>query len=314
MAAADGTAFADLIDSFLRYCESVLGESPETIRAYTSHLTAYERWLAREGVDGRAVGVRDLRRYLADLRSARYAPRTVAAHFSSIRSLYGWLAETGEVASDPASALSAPKLPRSLPRALAHEQLAALLAAPDLTCADGVRDAAMLELFYASGARISELAGLEVQDIDARTGSVRLFGKGRKERIVPIHRRALDALSRYVDTARPELLARAKGAPARTRALFISGRGAPMSAASLRYRFKVLARAAGLPSDVSPHALRHTFATDLLEGGADLRSVQELLGHASLQTTQVYTHVTPERLKAAVAQAHPRAAGTAGDR
>lgn len=303
----DEAPFARLVDAFLAHCERVVGESPETVRAYRSHLLAYTRWLDRAGLDGRGVSIRDLRRYLADLRAARYAPRTVAAHLSSIRSLYGWLAETGEVPEDPACALSAPKIPRSLPRALARDQLAALLSAPDLTCADGVRDAAMLELFYASGARISELAGLKVADIDARTGSVRLFGKGRKERIVPVHRRALDAVGRYVRQARTELLSRSKVRDADTGALFISGRGRPMSAAGLRYRFKLLARSCGLPADISPHALRHTFATDLLEGGADLRSVQEMLGHASLQTTQVYTHVTPERLKTAVAKAHPRA-------
>lgn len=306
MSGAAPEEFPELVDAFLAHCERVLGESPRTVSSYRSHLDAYLRWLERCGLDGMRVSVRDLRRYLAELRTARYAPRTVAAHFSAIRSLYGWLSETERLTSDPAAALSAPKLPRSLPRALAREQLEALLNAPDLSTPGGIRDAAMLELFYASGARISELAGLVCADIDFSQGAVTLFGKGSKERIVPVHRRALASVKRYLEEARPELLAHNRDG-ASTDRLFISGRGRPMDASSLRYRFKALSRAAGLPADVSPHALRHTFATDLLEGGADLRSVQEMLGHASLQTTQVYTHVTPERLKTAVRLSHPRA-------
>ena len=166
----------------------------------------------------------------------------------------------------------------------------------------------MLELLYASGARISELAALNVESIAWSERVVRLWGKGSKERIVPLYRRALEAARCYVEQGRPELLAQAKrrDAAAGLHPLFISARGNRMSAAMLRRRFHKLATLAGIPADIAPHAMRHTFATDLLEGGADLRSVQELLGHASLSTTQIYTHLTPDRLKRAVAQAHPR--------
>lgn len=299
---------AAAVDGFCRYLARVEGMSPETVRAYTSHLAAYGRWVEREGLDGLSLGVRDLRRYLAELRRAGYAPKTVAAHLSAVRSLYRWMVAEEIVDTDPASALSAPKIPQSLPHVLTPEQTERLLAMPDVATPQGQRDATMLELLYASGARISELAGLTVDAVDLRDATVRLFGKGSKERIVPLYRRALRICESYEREARPLLLARradTEGA-ARERALFISTRGRAMSADALRYRFETLARAAGLPAGTTPHAMRHTFATDLLSGGADLRSVQELLGHASLSTTQLYTHLTPERLKGALKQAHPR--------
>ena len=297
----------DAIDEFCAHLSRVEGMSPETVRAYASHLEAFGAWVERARLDGLALTVRDLRRYLAELRAARYAPKTVAAHLSSIRSLYRWLSSEGFIETDPASALSAPKLPRELPHALTGEQMDALLAAPDLTTPEGMRDAALLELLYASGARISEIAGLTLESFSPAEATVRLFGKGSKERIVPLYRRALDAVARYVNEARPQLIARSKrAADAESTALFISSRGRDMSADTLRYRFETLARKAGLPADITPHAMRHTYATDLLGGGADLRSVQELLGHASLSTTQLYTHLTPDRLKGALKQAHPR--------
>ena len=181
-------------------------------------------------------------------------------------------------------------------------------AAEHVVQAAGLRDAAMLELLYASGARISELAALNVESIAWSECTLRLWGKGSKERIVPLYRRALEATRLYIEEGRPELLAQAKRRDPATgpHPLLISARGNRMSAAMLRRRFHMLATLAGIPADIAPHAMRHTFATDLLEGGADLRSVQELLGHASLSTTQIYTHLTPDRLKRAVAQAHPR--------
>ena len=297
------------VDAYLAFIARVEGVSPETVRAYGSHLEAYARWVERTGVDGLHPGVRDLRRYLAELHAAAYAPKTVAAHLSAVRSLYRWLVAEEVIDSDPASAISAPKLPKTLPHALSAEQLDALMAAPDTTAPGGLRDAAMLELLYASGARISELAGLDVGGVDAGERTVRLFGKGSKERIVPLYRRAVEATEAYLERGRPALLAAAgRTEPSgRPRALFVSARGRAMDAGSLRYRFEALVRAAGLPADITPHAMRHTFATDLLGGGADLRSVQELLGHASLSTTQLYTHLTPDRLRSALKCAHPRA-------
>ena len=297
----------DGIDSFIAHIARVEGLSPETVRAYSQHLEAYARWCERSGIDGLRPSARDLRRYLAELKSARYAARTISAHLSALRSLFRWLALEGVVDEDAAAAISAPKLPKPLPHTLSDVQMDALMAAPEQGSAEGLRDAAMLELFIASGARISELARLDVNDIDLAEGTARLFGKGSKERIVPLYRRAVDKVDAYLHDGRPPLLLAPRGDSIRARdALFLSVRGRAMDAAALRYRFDVLKRRAGIPSDITPHAMRHTFATDLLAGGADLRSVQELLGHASLSTTQIYTHLTPDRLKAALHQAHPR--------
>ena len=308
MSAPDADALPADVERFLDYIAKVEGVSPETVRAYRSHLSAYVRWLARRDASLSGVRTRDIRSYLAELKAARYAPKTVAAHLSSIRALYRWLLLDERIDSDPACPLATPKIPKSLPHVLTEQQMDALMAAPQLDSPEGVRDAAMLELLYATGARISEVAGLTLDSIDWSGSCIRLFGKGSKERIVPIYWRAADAVSDYISHARPQLLAcRRDGEAATTRALFISTRGRAMSADALRHRFRLLAARAGLPSDLTPHAMRHTFATDLLSGGADLRSVQELLGHASLSTTQLYTHLTPERLKGALKGAHPRA-------
>lgn len=297
----------DTIDEFLRYIRKIDGMSPETVRAYGSHLDAYLRWMKREGHELQALTSRDIRRYLAELKLARYAPKTIAAHLSAIRALHRWLALECRVPSDPAAALVSPKLPKPLPHVLTPAQIDALLSAPDRETPDGLRDAAFLEILYATGARISEIASLTLSRVDLAESMITLFGKGSKERIVPLYRRAREKLAAYIERARPELLGSRKGIAAEPiQAVFISTRGLPMSADSLRHRFTRHARAAGLPADITPHALRHTFATDLLEGGADLRSVQELLGHVSLSTTQIYTHLTPDRLKGAVKQAHPR--------
>lgn len=265
-------------------------------------------WCEREGVDARVADVRTVRSYLSELSRDHMAARTLAAHLSAIRSLYRWMAAEGIVEGDAVSAISSPKLPRGLPTVLTTKQVEALLKAPDTSTPTGLRDAAMIELLYASGARISELAALNVESVAWSERTLRLWGKGSKERIVPLYRRALDATRLYIEEGRPELLARAKRSDGANgvHPLFISARGNRMSAAMLRKRFHMLATLAGIPADIAPHTMRHTFATDLLEGGADLRSVQELLGHASLSTTQIYTHLTPDRLKRAVSQAHPR--------
>ena len=298
----------DAIDDFIAHISRVEGLTPNTVTAYSSHLEAFARWCERSDVDAFSCGIRDLRAYLAELNRARFAPRTVAAHLSSIRSFYRWMHLEGLVATDIASTLATPKLPKGLPAHLTSEQMDALLRAPDTSTPDGSRDAAMLELLYASGARISELAALDIESLSFADRSLRLYGKGRKERIVPVYRRAIDACRNYLDGPRSELLASAgrSDTPGLPRPFFISARGNRMSAASLRSRFHRLCTVSGLPPDITPHAMRHTFATDLLEGGADLRSVQELLGHASLSTTQIYTHLTSDRLKSAVSQAHPR--------
>ncbi len=297
------------IDDFTAHIARVEGLSPNTATAYASHLELFASWCERQKADGFSCTVRDLRAYLAELSRKGLAPRTIAAHLSALRGFYRWAHLEGLIEHDVACTIGSPKLPRSLPTVLTSSQMDALLAAPDTSTPAGLRDAAMLELLYASGARISELSGLNIESFDWQARTVRLWGKGRKERIVPLYRRALEATSAYLDGGRSMLLAKAgrSDAPGQPRPLFISVRGNRMSAAALRKRFHELCALAGLPADITPHAMRHTFATDLLEGGADLRSVQELLGHASLSTTQLYTHLTPERLKATVTQAHPRA-------
>lgn len=295
------------IDGYIAYISRVEGLSPETSRAYGLHLEAYARWCDRCGVDGLRPSAQELRRYLADLKRARYAARTVSAHLSALKSLFRWLALEGVVEGDAAEALSAPKLPKPLPRTLTDEQLDRLMDAPERGSAEGLRDAAMLELLIATGARISELARLRVRDVDLSEGTALLFGKGSKERLVPIYRRAVERSDEYLRQGRPELIAESpRDRRQEMDSFFISGRGRAMDAPTLRYRFEVLRRRAGIPADITPHAMRHTFATDLLAGGADLRSVQELLGHASLSTTQIYTHLTPDGLKSALHRAHPR--------
>ena len=288
------------IDDFVAYVSLVQGRASNTVQAYERHLRSFARWARREAVDPYGMGTRTWRRYLGDLNRAGYAPRTVGAHLSALRSLFRWMAADGRVDEGSLPLVRSPKVPKGLPHTVTQADMERLMSAPDLGTPAGVRDRAMLELLYATGARISEVAALDVSDLDFGQGVVRLFGKGSKERIVPLYRVALDACGRYVDEARPVLV------KSPTQALFLNARGGRMDAAALRYRFRKLAASCGLPPEVTPHVMRHTFATDLLAGGADLRSVQELLGHASLSTTQVYTHLTPERLKDAVRSAHPR--------
>ncbi len=298
-------AFAD-IDDFVGFVSNVEGLSPETVRAYASHLEAFGRWLDRTGRDLSQLEIVDLRSYLAELRQAEYAPRTIAAHLSSLRSFFRWLELDGRIDHDLSGALATPKLPATLPNVLTSEQVDCLIAAPGTETPEAIRDTAALELLCASGARISEICNLDVDDIDFSEKTVRLLGKGSKERIVPLYKRALDSLCAYISTARPELIAAHQQKGGQNSALFISTRGSRMPASSLRARFKKWSTAAGLPSNITPHAMRHTYATELLDGGADLRSVQELLGHASLSTTQIYTHLTTDRLKGALRAAHPR--------
>ena len=301
------TKLSSLVDDFIDYISRVQGLSPETVRAYRSHLDAYAQWCEREAIDGLCVSVTELRGYLAERQATGDAPRTLAAHLSAIRSLYRWLNIEEVIDSDPAAALRSPKLPSTLPVVLSSSQVDSLFGAVEDSTPQGIRDRMMLELFIASGARISELARLCLQDFDRAQRVLRLLGKGSKERIVPLYDRAFDSVDTYIRQARPLLLKKcASSVCLDTARLFISDRGRPMDAAALRRRFDSLARAAGLPSGITPHTMRHTFATELLEGGADLRSVQELLGHSSLSTTQIYTHLTPDRLRDAIRQAHPR--------
>lgn len=285
---------------FAEYLRDERGLSDNTIRAYCIDLRSYLDWAARGNVDPLHVEHRRFRRFLAELSSAGYTPQTTARRLSAVRSFFKFLDMREVTQANPAAVVSSPKLARELPRKTSGSDIAQLLA----TCGDdavSLRDRAFLELLYASGARIAELARLELGDIDISEAIVRLFGKGSKERIVPLYPLALEVVMRYVQQGRPELLGERT-----SDALFISTRGKPMSADSLRRVFKRRAAEAGLDPSLHPHDMRHAFATDLLEGGADLRSVQEMLGHASLSTTQIYTHLSLQHMKDVYKQAHPR--------
>ena len=302
-----------MASDYLKLYEDYLREekhaSENTLSSYLRDLRQFSEHLAAQRVtDLRKVRTAAISDYVAWMGGKGKSAATVTRALASIKSFYAFLAERGEIKTNPTKGVAALKVERRFPEILTGKEVELFLDQPRCVDAKGYRDHAMLELLYASGARISELAALNVESIAWSERTLRLWGKGSKERIVPLYRRALEATRRYIEEGRPELLAQAKRRDLATgpHPLLISARGNRMSAAMLRRRFHTLATLAGIPADIAPHAMRHTFATDLLEGGADLRSVQELLGHASLSTTQIYTHLTPDRLKRAVAQAHPR--------
>lgn len=306
--------FRTYVEDFLRYLSGVRNLSPNTVRAYGGDLEGYCGWLEREGIDPLAVSHRQMRRWLAEQSRARYATSTVDRRLSSVRDLYRWLVSEGVTERDCAAAVASPKRAKTLPHTMGASDVERLMA----TCDDspaGLRDRAFLELLAATGARISEMSGLDVADVDLSGMQVRLFGKGSKERIVPIYDSAARVITAYLHKARPTLLAKGRGGRGQTaerrydaeHALLVSTRGNRMSADALRTTFERRVAQAGLDASITPHAMRHTYATELLSGGADMRSVQELLGHANLATTQIYTHLSIDRLKEATRQAHPRA-------
>lgn len=291
---------AQLACDFARHLEVERGLSVHTVRAYCIDVRSYLDWAARSKADPLKVDYRRFRRYLAELNAAGYVTKTAARRLSAVRTFYKYLNIVGACSINPASAASSPKIRRDLPRKTSDSDIGVLLE----VCEDdavGLRDRAFLELLYASGARIAEVARLKTGDVDFSSASVRLFGKGSKERIVPLYKVALDAMQDYMRDGRPKLMIAGT-----TDALFLSTRGKAMSADSLRRVFKKRAAQAGLDPSLHPHDMRHAFATDLVEGGADLRSVQEMLGHASLSTTQVYTHLSLKHMKETYKQAHPR--------
>ena len=293
--------------------------SPHTQRSYATAVSRYLEWLTERGADWREPPRGTLRAYLAEL-GTTIGRSSIAQRLAAIRAFHRFAAREGLAPGDPWGAIATPRLPRRLPRVLEIEQVERLLGVVDETLdADGepvdgvrialaLRDRALIETAYAAGLRISELAAADLGSLDLRRAEIRVLGKGRKERVGILGRPAVRAISAYIEHGRPVLLARHAGGESEPPTeLFLNHRGAPLGVRGLRYRLDRLRRAAGLPEGVSPHTLRHSFATHLLDGGADLRVVQELLGHESLATTQVYTHVSPTRLRAAYRQAHPRA-------
>lgn len=304
-------AWARALEAFVEHVGAERGRAPATVAAYASDAGDLAAFCAACGVPGPAAVDADvLRRYLAHLVESGYARSTLARRASVIRSLFALLARRGHVGADPAHLLPIPRQGRHLPRVLRVDEVTRLLAAPDPGTPVGLRDRALLELLYASGARVAELCTLRLPALDLAERHVRLLGKGRKERIVPLGEPCADAVNAYVEHGRPRLLPAEGPAPD---TVLLGARGAPLGPRGAYRAVARAGRAAGL-GRVTPHTLRHSYATHLLEGGADLRSVQELLGHASLRTTQRYTHLSRGRLVEAYTRAHPRAQGTRGAR
>jgi integrase/recombinase XerC len=300
------TSLGRVTDSFLRAQRAERDLSPHTLAAYRSDLAQFGTWASHAGITTlEAVDRRVLRRHVAYLSERRYARRTIARKLSSVRSLLAWAVRRGLLENNVATDLPAPKLDRPLPRVLKADEAAALCRLPSTGDPAGLRDRAALEVLYGSGVRVSELCGLDVDDLDLNGGFVRVTGKGRKQRRVPLSDPSMRALDDYLVRGRPALLARSDPPPA-PRVLLLNARGGRLSPRSVRalldrYQKDEVSRRA------TPHSLRHSFATHLLDGGADLRVVQELLGHESLATTQIYTHVSTERLRIVYEQSHPRA-------
>lgn len=294
---------ARLVEQFLRHTALERGRSANTIAAYRRDLIAWQRHLGGRAIETlTSVDVTD---FLADRRSAGLASSSITRALSTIRSFHGYLVAEGLAATDPTGAVIPPGRTQRLPHALSIEQVAALIDATATDSPVGLRDRAILELMYATGARVSEAVGLVVDDVHADDvlDAITLTGKGNKQRIVPVGSFAREALSAYLVRGRPALLAKGRGTPA----LFLGARGAPLSRQNVFLLIRAAAERAGISATVSPHTLRHSFATHLLRGGADIRVVQELLGHSSVATTQIYTFVTRDALTEAYRTAHPRA-------
>lgn len=289
------------LERFLDVVWMERGLSRATLNAYRADLEGLGRWLRSRGCALMAAEGGDLHDYLAERIRAGARPRSTARLVSSMRRFYQYLVREGLLRTDPSSRIDAPKLGRPLPKSLTEVEVEALLAAPDASAALGLRDRAMLELLYATGLRVSELVGLSLARVNPRQGIVRVLGKGGKERLVPVGEEALASLETYLRDARPELL---DGRP--SEAVFVTARGEGMTRQAFWHLIKRYARRAGIVRPLSPHTLRHAFATHLLDHGADLRALQMLLGHSDLSTTQIYTHVARERLKHLHASHHPR--------
>jgi site-specific recombinase XerD len=286
--------------------------APRTARAYGSDLRDFARWASAEGRDPGQIGPKDVRRYIAHLSALCAAPATSARKLAALRALFASQRERGFIAQNPADLVSTPRRPRHLPRVLSAREAGRLLDAIPAGSALELRDRAMFELAYACGLRAEELVSLDVADVDHDEEQVRVEGKGRKTRIVPAGEPAMAAVRRYLERARPALAGAGPRGREEGAALFLSKSGRRLHTSDLRRRLRAWSARSGTPAHsasepVSPHALRHSFATHLLDGGADLRSIQELLGHASVSSTQIYTRVESARLKSAYSRSHPRA-------
>lgn len=301
------------VEGYLDHLRVERGSSPHTIAAYRRDLRRYVGWLGTRGITTLdQVTAGDVADFAGDLRESSLAPASAARTVVAVRSLHRFAVDDGLATADPAREVTPPRPGRRLPKGLSLGEVQALLATPLTETPLGLRDAALLELLYGTGARISEVVGLDLDDVSRIAGApadepvgLRLFGKGSKERWVPVGSYARQALQAYLVRARPGLVAHGTGTPA----LLLNSRGGRLSRQSGWTVLRTAAERAGISAEVSPHTLRHSYATHLLEGGADVRVVQELLGHASVTTTQVYTMVTVDHLREVYRSAHPRAMG-----
>jgi len=291
------------ISSFLTHVRVEKGLSSNTVSAYRRDLVKFAEFARKRKLSLEGVSRDDLVDFLAALYRQKLDSKSVARHLVTLRNFFRFAQIQEHIAEDPSVNLESPKIRRSLPGYLRLEEVERLLNQPDVKTPLGLRDRAMLEVLYSTGLRVSELIGLRVADLDTRVGNVHCIGKGDKERIVPVGKKALAIVEKYLRDARPRLLGKAPGSPA----LFVNRRGAPLSRVGVWKILSAYGRRAGMRVALTPHMLRHSFATHLLERGADLRSVQLMLGHADISTTQIYTHVVEERLKQIYKAHHPRA-------
>ncbi len=297
-------------DAFLRYLTDVRQLSPATAEAYAGDVNQFvdflaDLWGEERACDWAAVDYRTIRAFLADLARRRYSKATIARKLAALRSLFRFLLQEGVVQQNPAKIAPTPRQDAHLPEYLYVDEMEALLQAPDESTPLGQRDRAILETFYATGVRVSELVAMDVADLQLDEHQVRVIGKGNRERVVLMGTRAMQALRRYLSDGREQLL-RASTSPA-DEALFLNKAGGRLSVRGVQQRINKYVLETAASSRITPHALRHTFATHMLDGGADLRSIQALLGHRSLSTVGIYTHLTTERMKQVYRSAHPLA-------
>ena len=296
---------AATIASFLTHVRVEKGLSPNTVVAYRRDMAKFESYAKKKKLTLEGVNRDDLVDFLSTLFRQKLESRTVARHLVTLRNFFRFAQTQDLIPTDPSLNLESPKIRRSLPGYLRLEEIERLLAQPDDKTPLGLRDHAMLDVLYSTGLRVSELVNLRVMDMDRQVGCIRCIGKGDKERIVPIGKKALALVERYLRDARPKLVP--AGKQVNSPVLFINSRGGPLSRVGVWKILSTYGKRAGLRLPLTPHMLRHSFATHLLEGGADLRSVQLMLGHSDISTTQIYTHVVEERLKQIYKAHHPRA-------
>jgi len=297
----DSAFFATYLPIYLDYLAVEKGLAKNSLSAYGTDLRRFGKRLDAQSIETEAVKRQHIVKYIQSLRSGGISARSVARALAAVRGFFRFLVAERHLKHDPTENLDNPKLWSTLPKSLDPAEVDDLLAAPDRSTPDGLRDAAMLELLYATGLRVSELIRVKVEDLVLDAGFLRAFGKGSKERIVPFGESAGKAITTYIETARPHFNRR------NDVHLFLTNRGRPMTRQTFWMKIVKYARQAGIRAHISPHVLRHSFATHLLENGADLRSVQLMLGHSDISTTQIYTHVSRARLQKMYDQYHPRA-------